>query len=140
MTIKTFFITFFLVVGIITTGSLLTYGLIHLPFFVYEKIKKMCSKRKKQNEDDEYFLLTTEDKINKNEVHIKNIINKCETHEQLRYTREWLYGYYHRMIEFYTTKGITKKTCSLFFLSRMYRHLDAIHEKHNELSENNILA
>lgn len=140
MTIKTFFITFFLVVGIITTGSLLIYGLIHLPFLVYEKIKKMCSKHKKQNEEVEYFLLATDVKINKNSEYIKSVISKCETHEQLRHTREWLYDYYHRMIGFYTTKGVTKETCSLFFLNRMYCHLDAIHEKHNELSENDFLA
>ena len=133
-------VVFFALIGFVVVLAAIAYGFLSLCIFLIDKRRKKNAKRHEEREDEEYYRMYIDDELNKAEEYIKKVINSCKTHDQLHNTRIWLYGYYQRMRDFYKRKGYLEETCRLVFDNRLSRHLDAIHDMHAKITEDNILA
>ena len=139
MIINGVFAMYFLFLGMLAFCFAIGYGIVKLCLLIYEQIEKKNENKIEERVDDEFYHMCMNDNLKESDKHIDNVIESCKTHEQLRNVRVWLYGYYKRMTDHYLKKGYLKESCRLFFNNSLYRKLDKIHDKHNELSENNVL-
>ena len=133
-------VVFFAFIGFVVVLAAIAYGFLSLCIFIIDKRREKITKRHEEREDEEYYRMYIDGELNKVEEYIKKVINSCKTHDQLHNTRIWLYGFYHRMIDFYKRKGYLEESCHLIFLPRLNRHLDTIHDMHAKITEDNILA